>query len=121
MSGLRVNVDVWGTKMNDCGMPSGAAFSAHVLLDAVISQSETSTDSENTRAMTTALESLLAENHGPSEGEIVGASVVCISWLVARLAQDTAREPEDVVSEMRDFLDGFQGAETAHRIDTVEE
>ena len=107
--------------MNDCGMPPGAALSAHVLLDAVVSQSETSTDSENTRAMTTALESLLAENLGPSEGEIVGASVVCISWLVARLARDTGRESEDVVSEMRDFLNCFQGAKTTYRIDTVEE
>jgi hypothetical protein len=108
--------------MTGIGIPAGGARAAHVLLDAVVSQSGSSTPDENVRAMNTALAGMVGEGDDtPSPGDIVGASVVCVSWLVAHLAAATGRDAENVVRDMREFIEASTAKEGAQGVDRVDE
>ena len=73
-------------------IPPTGARAAHVLLDAVVSQSATQSPEANVNAMQLALASLAEPEAGdprgsdprPGPGDVVGASVVCITWLATR-------------------------------------
>jgi hypothetical protein len=107
--------------MNDNGMPVDGARAARLLLDAVVSQSGDATTDENTRAMTTALSELIGGASAPDAGDVVGASVVCLSWLAGHLALATRRSPEEVVADLREFIDVSAAREGVTGVDRVEE
>lgn len=92
-------------------IPPLGAQAANVLLDAVISQSSTQTTAVNIKAMSIALATLTPDedyqekNSKPAPSDVVGAAVVCISWLAAHLAAATAVDLEDVVADLRDFIE----------------
>ncbi|MDO9396869.1 MAG: hypothetical protein Q7T71_10020 [Herbiconiux sp.] len=98
-------------------IPPTGARAAHVLLDAVVSQSPTQSPEANVNAMQLALASLAEPEAGdprgsdprPGPGDVVGASVVCITWLATRLADAGGLDLEDVVAELRDFVDRMAG------------
>ncbi|MCS5731482.1 hypothetical protein N1031_17105 [Herbiconiux moechotypicola] len=93
---------------DDAQIPPKGARAANVLLDAVISQSATQSTEANIRAMSVALAALASEeptDDEPEPSDVVGAAVVCISWLSAHLAAASAVDLEDVVADLRDFLD----------------
>ncbi|SDZ57566.1 hypothetical protein [Herbiconiux ginsengi] len=95
-------------------IPAGGARAAHVLLDAVVSQSTGQTVQANVDAMTIALSSLTIDSPDspeivPTPGDIVGSAVVCISWLTTRLAASSGRDIEDVIVDLRAFLDSVSG------------
>lgn len=97
-------------------IPAGGARAAHILLDAVVSQSTGQTVQANIEAMTIALSSLTLENPDspetmPSPGDIVGSAVVCISWLATRLAASSDRDIEDVIVDLRSFLESVSDPE----------
>ncbi|MCS5716782.1 hypothetical protein N1027_01380 [Herbiconiux sp. CPCC 205763] len=97
-------------------IPAGGARAAHILLDAVVSQSTGQTVQANVEAMTLALSSLTIENPDspdavPSPGDIVGSAVVCISWLATRLATTSGRDIEDVIVDLRTFLESVSAPE----------
>lgn len=97
---------------DDAQIPRLGALAASVLLDAVISQSSGQSMEANISAMSVALEALTA---GPDEGsegreqpepsDVVGAAVVCISWLAAHLAAANSVDLEDVVADLRGFIE----------------
>lgn len=122
----------------ESGIPPRGARAAHVLLDAVVSQSSTASDAENTRAMATALSDLIrgarrgangvdtagddaGSAHVPGTSDIVGASVVCLSWLTTQLAAATRQEPEAVIGAMREFMDAATVRQDARDVDRVDE
>jgi hypothetical protein len=97
-------------------IPAGGARAAHILLDAVVSQSTGQSVQANVDAMTIALSSLTLENADspeivPSPGDIVGSAVVCISWLATRLAASSGRDIEDVIVDLRAFLESVSEPE----------
>ncbi|MDO9352396.1 MAG: hypothetical protein Q7T55_01785, partial [Solirubrobacteraceae bacterium] len=104
-------------------MPAAAAIAANTLLDAVISQTgdpearhATTSDAEtdaNVQSMETALGRLVGSANDddalvPDAGDIALSSVVCISWLAARLAQASGSELELVIAELREFIDSVR-------------
>ncbi|QJU54598.1 hypothetical protein SCB71_15875 [Herbiconiux sp. KACC 21604] len=97
---------------DDAHIPRLGATAARVLLDAVISQSSGQSMEANISAMAVALEALTQGAGGdgsgaeqPEASDVVGAAVVCISWLAAHLAAEKEVDLEDVVADLRGFIE----------------
>ncbi|GAA2232707.1 hypothetical protein N1031_08635 [Herbiconiux moechotypicola] len=94
-------------------VPPNGALAAHVLLDAVVSQSAEATPEDNVAVLELALARLVpdADNRDleiPDAGDTVAASIVCLSWSMARLAASQGKPLEEVVSELREFIDSLR-------------
>jgi hypothetical protein len=101
----------------DAQIPPMGARAARVLLDAVISQSAAQSTEANIKAMSVALAALTPDEADaplrPDPSDIVGASVVCISWLAAHLAAAKSVDLEDVIADLREFLAAVSASDGA--------
>jgi hypothetical protein len=93
-------------------VPPNGALAAHVLLDAVVSQSPDATPEANIAVLELALQRLVPDEDGsdqgvPDPGDTVAAAIVCLSWALARLAARSETSMEEVVSELREFIDSL--------------
>ncbi|WP_368496714.1 hypothetical protein [Herbiconiux sp. A18JL235] len=93
-------------------VPPGGTLAAHVLLDAVVSQSPDAPLAGNIAVLELALQRLtpdsgLPADEIPNPGDTVAAAIVCLSWLAARLAAKTGTSLEEVVGDLREFVDSL--------------
>jgi hypothetical protein len=69
--------------------------------------------------MTLALSNLVADQRDddlgalPDQGDLAGSAVVCIAWLANRLAASSSVDVEDVVAELRAFIDSVSEPRSA--------